>query len=1036
MTEDSAGRKPKADKATGSPKKVRQPSNRSRKSSATVTERSESQSTPVRKRAPSPTAKGKPKAKPDTDKSSPVIVGLGASAGGFEALQAFFAAVPTDNGLAFVVISHLDPTRLSLLPELLQKSTHMPVHQVTDGETVEPNCVYVTAPNHQIAVVNGVVHLLDLPTSPIQLPIDAFFRSLAQDQGQNAVSVVLSGTGTDGTLGIKAIKEAGGLVMVQDEASAKYDGMPRSAIATGLADYVLPPDKMPTQLIEYVRAAGHRIVPHVATPPAPFLSAVQKIVALLRAATGHDFSQYRKNTVCRRVERRMNIHQIYDISEYVRFLQESDREANVLFKELLIGVTNFFRDPDAFAALKEKALLDLLRGKPDDCTLRVWVPGCSTGEEAYSITMLLHECARELNRTFGIQVFGTDIDANAIEVARAGVYPANIASDVPPELLKRYFSQSHDGGYRISKAIRSTLVFAPQDILSDPPFTKLDLLSCRNMFIYFESELQRKLLPVFHYSLNPDGILFLGASETVGEPTGLFTAADNKWKVFRRSPTASAAYQTLRFPAASTKTAQITEDAQSASPEARMEHTRPLEAVEAMLSCSDLPPCAAIDHAQNIVYLHGRTGKFLEHSAGVPTLNVIESAKPGLRDELAQAIHDAQTNMQETVRKGVRVEHNGDHVQVDLTVRPVLGRSAASGLMLVVFEEAGTRPSKSQTKRAATTASRRKSKAVEDLEDELRSTRETLHATIEELQTSNEEFKSTNEELQSTNEELQSTNEELETSKEELQSLNEEAATANAEVQSRLDLLDEANDDLTNLHNSADIAVLFLDTKFSVRRFTRRVTDFIALTDADAGRPITHFASSLVGVDLSQCAAAVLRTLDSTEQEVESRDGRRLVMRMRPYRTTENVIDGVTITLQDITEVRDALSSAENARRFAEAIVDTVQEPLLVLDSAFRVVLANPAFCRASRTSEDDTVGMDIFALNNGQWDIPELRHLLSEILPERTTVEAYEVELTFEEDGPRRMALNARQLGQEPGGKKHILLALCNAPGGGRPRP
>ena len=957
-------------------------------------------------------------------KSTPVIVGVGASAGGLEAFQKFFGAVPKDSGLAFVVIAHLDPSRVSLLPELLQKSTPMPVHQMDDGERVEPNCVYVTVPDHHVALLNGVLHFLDLPTSPVRLPIDAFFRSLAQDQGRDAVGVILSGTGTDGTLGIKALKEAGGLVMVQDEQSAKYNGMPRSAIATGLVDYVLPPAEMPTQLMGYVKAAGHRIVPHVDAPPAPFASAVQKIVVLLRAATGHDFSQYRKNTVCRRVERRMNIHQIHDVSEYVRFLQESEREANVLFKELLIGVTNFFRDPDAFSVLKEKALLDLLRDKPEDYTVRAWVPGCSTGEEAYSISMLLHECARELNRTFGVQVFGTDIDVDAIETARSGVYPANVASDVHPELLKRYFSQANDGSYRISKAMRATLVFAPQNILSDPPFTKLDLVSCRNMLIYFEPELQKKLLPVFHYSLNPDGILFLGASETVSEPTGLFTAVDNKWKVFRPCPASSAAHQALRLPAASIGSQAGTEDDRAADPATPTAQTRPLEAVEAMLSHSDLPPCAAIDHALNIVYLHGRTGKYLEPNIGTPTFNVVEMARPGLREELAAAIHDVQANMQETVRKGLRVAHNGGHVVVDLTVRPVLGRGAGSGLMLVVFEESGT-PSKSKAKGAKPTTTRRKGKAVEDLEEALRSTRETLQATVEELQTSNEEFKSTNEELQSTNEELQSTNEELETSKEELQSLNEEAATANAELQSRLDQLGKANDDVKNLLDSTDIAVLFLDTELNVRRFTPRITDFIPLTDADSGRSITHFASSLVDAHLSQCATEVLRTLNSRELEVSSSDGRRLVMRLRPYRTTENVIDGVTITLQDITKVKEALSTAESARTFSEAIVNTVREPLLVLDPEFPVVSANPAFYRTFRTGEKDTVGRDVFSIDKAQWDIPELRRLLGEILPEKATVEEFEVERVLPDGGSRKMVLNARALQQEAGGAGCILLVF-----------
>ena len=687
-------------------------------------------------------------------------------------------------------------------------------------------------------------------------------------------------------------------------------------------------------------------------------------------------------------------------------------------------MTNFFRGPDAFRALKDKALLDLLRDKPDDTTLRVWVPGCSTGEEAYSISMLLHECARELNRTFGVQVFGTDIDADAIEVARSGVYPTNIASDVPAELLTRYFSRLDDGSYRVSKAIRATLVFAPQNVLSDPPFTRLDLLSCRNMLIYFESELQKKLLPVFHYSLNPGGILFLGASETVGEQAGLFTAVDNKWKVFRACPASAVAHQFLRFPTVATTSRVGTENGRSETPTTPVVQTPTIDAVEAILRHSDLPPCAVIDPALNIVYLHGRTGKYLEPNIGTPSFNVVEMARPGLREELVAAIRDAQTDLQETVRKGVRVAHNGGHVLVDLTVRPVLGRGATPGLMLVVFEENGP-PSAAKTTAAKPTTRRPRGKTVDDLEEELRNTRETLRATTEGLQTANEEFKSTNEELQSTNEELQSSNEELETSKEELQSLNEEAATANAELQSRLGELGKVNDDVKNLLDSTDIAVLFLSADLTVRRFTPRTTDFIPLTAADLGRPIDHFATRLVDANLNQYATEVLQNLETQELQVRNSDGRRLVMKLRPYRTTENVIDGVTITLQDVTELREALSTAESARNFSEAIVNTVREPLLVLDPEFRVVSANPAFYRAFRTTEAEAVGHVLFRLGDRRWDIPELRRLLSDILPEKTTVEAYELQYDFPDAGPRKIVLNARRLAQEADTENCILLAI-----------
>lgn len=478
------------------------------------------------------------------------IVGIGASAGGLEALETLFKAMPNNAGFGYVLVVHLDPTHISLLPELLQKHTKMPVHQVEDGMTVLRNQVYVIPPNKDLTILHGTLHLMNLiQPRGANLPIDSFFRSLAQDQERNAVCIILSGTGTDGTLGVKAIKGEVGMVMVQDEESAKYEGMPRSAVATGLVDYVLPPSRMPQQLIKYTRYATQKATGKIAPEEGPMPSALQKIFIVLRSRTEHDFSLYKKNTICRRIERRMNVHQIDDISDYVLYLQESDREAGILFKELLIGVTNFFRDPDAFEILQDEFLPKLLLEKPDDYAIRVWVPGCSSGEEAYSIAIALHECMEQVGRHFHVQIFGTDIDESAIDVARGGLYPESIMADVGPDRIKRYFIKEEDGQYRIKKLIREMLVFAPQNVIKDPPFTKLDLLCCRNLLIYLGSELQRKLLPLFHYSLKHNGILFLGSSETIGPATDLFQLLHKKWKVFRRKPSTSTGHPVLDFPA-------------------------------------------------------------------------------------------------------------------------------------------------------------------------------------------------------------------------------------------------------------------------------------------------------------------------------------------------------------------------------------------------------------------------------------------------------------------------------------------------------
>ena len=830
------------------------------------------------------------------------IVGIGASAGGLEALETFFKAMPVDAGIGFVVVVHLDPTHISILPELLQKHTKMPVCPIEDGMPVERDHVYVVPPNKDLTILHGTLHLMELAQPRgVNLPIDSFLRSLAQDQGRNAVCIILSGTGTDGTLGVKAIKGEVGMAMVQDEESAKYEGMPRSVITTGVVDYVLPPGKMPEQLIKYTQHATQKSAPRIAPAVGPIPQALQKVFVILRARTEHDFSLYKKNTICRRVERRMNVHQIDEISDYVRYLRESDREAGILFKELLIGVTNFFRDPEAFQILQTKTLPKLLAGKPDDDAVRVWVPGCASGEEAYSVAMVLHECMEQVGRRFHVQVFGTDIDEDAIDVARAGLYPESIMADVGPDRIRRYFTKEEDGRYRVKKPIREMLVFAPQNVIKDPPFTKLDLLCCRNLLIYLRTELQRKLLPIFHYSLKPDGILFLGSSETIGPATDLFALSDKKWKIFRRRPSAAGAHTVLDFP----PQPESYEARDLEVPEAvqRAEELSALQLVETILQQSDTPSCAIINDACNVIYIHGRTGRFLEPAEGKASVNIVEMARPGLRKELAAAIRQVAIHKQETVYRGLEVDYNGGELFLNLTVKPILEQIAMRGLMMVVFEETAT-PTKEEKQSPQPVPVKRKGKSVEELEQELQYTRESLQTTIEELETSNEELTSINEELQSTNEELQSTNEELETSKEELQSLNEESATVNAELQARIDELSRTNDDMKNLLDSTEIATVFLDTDLRVRRFTPRATDIIPLTATDFGRPIKHLASALIDIDLAEYGRQVLRDLAVREVEVKSEDDRSYVMRVRPYRTVANLIDGVVITFEDTTERR------------------------------------------------------------------------------------------------------------------------------------
>jgi two-component system CheB/CheR fusion protein len=861
-----------------------------------------------------------------TNENFPIIA-IGASAGGLEAFETFFKSMTSDNDIAFIIIAHLDPTHASLLPELLQKKSKMEVHQIKDGMKVLANNIYVIPPNKMLSILNRTLQLFELPkVRGANLPIDSFFKSLAIDQGHRAICIILSGTGTDGTIGLKAIKDEFGMCMAQDVESAKYDGMPRSAIATGLVDFILPPEEMPTQLLKFINhTLDHRLRSFAEdndiTP-----NALQKIFIILRAHTEHDFSLYKKNTICRRIERRMNVHQIDDINQYSRYLEESEIEVNILFKELLIGVTNFFRDEKAFDILKSKYIPDLLATLPSEYTIRVWVTGCSSGEEAYSLAIILQEVMLDIGKHFNVQIFGTDIDEDAIKVARAGIYPASILTNVSNTRIKRYFNKQEDGKYQIKKSIREMLVFAEQDVIKDPPFTKLDILSCRNLLIYLGAALQKKLFPIFNYSLKKNGLLFLGTSESIGQSNKLFTPLDKKWKVFRRSDNTNNPHPFID----SKVPAQIdyTVPEQSISDTIRKaEAVSALQLVETILQESNTPPCAIIDDNCNIIYIHGRTGLFLEPPEGKSSLNIIEMARPGIKDGLSASIRKVAKNKQEVILRDLHIESADPSIYLDLIVRAVIGQSVMRGLMMVVFEEK-TASSKSTKKRKSTIKSQTRDKSVDELTQELQYTKENLQTTIEELETSNEELKSTNEELQSTNEELQSTNEEMETSKEELQSLNEESVTVNAELQSRIDELSHINDDMKNLLDSTNIATLFLDSELCIRRFTPKATEIIPLSNTDSGRSISHLSSSLIDVDLAEYGKLVLSDLIVREEEVRSKDGSTYLMKVRPYKTVTNVIDGVVITFDNDTvrrkKSKTLIDSEERFRMLFELSNDSV----------------------------------------------------------------------------------------------------------------
>jgi two-component system CheB/CheR fusion protein len=878
---------------------------RARKVAATVSQDSAGAGSRIREMKSAPERrKAKPAAAPRLETpASPAspsfpIVGIGASAGGLEALEQFLGRVPAGSGMAFVIIQHLDPTYRGIMSELLQRTTSMKVIQVKDRTRVRPDCVYVIPPNKDMSILHGVLHLLE-PAAPrgLRLPIDFFLRSLAQDQQERSIGVILSGMGSDGTLGLRAVKEKAGVVLVQEPATARFDGMPRSAVNAGLADIVAPAEELPGKIIAYLKRT-----PLIARPELVLedktQSALEKVVILLRAHTGHDFSLYKRNTLYRRIERRMGIHQIDKIAAYVRCLQENSQELDLLFKELLIGVTSFFRDPTAWEQVCRQALPALLASRSPGHALRAWVPGCSTGEEAYSLAIVFKEAEEQAQpkAKFALQIFATDLDREAIDKARQGIYPENIAADVSRKRLRRFFSKE-EHGYRVIKEIREMVIFASQNLIMDPPFTKLDILSCRNLLIYLTPEMQKKLIPLFHYSLGPDGILFLGTAETIGGFTDLFAALDGKMRIFRRRESALPP-EKVEFPSAFAV-------APRGGSEARQAPRPPLSLqalADGMILQRYSPPAVLATDKGDILYINGRTGKYLEPAAGKANWNIFAMAREGLRYELAGAFQKALRQKGPVMLRRLRVGTDGGEQYVDLTIQAIEETEPLRGLVMIIFTDV---PAPVETKAPGRIGKAPvRSARLAEVERGLGRARAELQATREEMQTSQEELKSANEELQSTNEELQSTNEELTTSKEEMQSLNEELQTVNAELQAKVDDLSHVNSDMKNLLNSTDVATLFLDGDLKVRRFTTSATKIIKLIPADVGRPITDLASDLRSSRLAEDAREVIRTLIPAEKPIRARDGHWFSVRIMPYRTLDDRIDGVVITFMDITAAK------------------------------------------------------------------------------------------------------------------------------------
>lgn len=889
------------------------------------------------------------------------VVGLGASAGGLEALKSFFAEVTRDSGLAYIVNVHMTPKQPSLMPELLQRVTRVPVATAADGQPVEPDHIYVAPSDKIVDLRNGIIHLLDIGEKRPTLSINFLLKSLARDQGPAAVAIILSGTGSDGTLGVKEIKANDGLVMVQSADSAAYDGMPRSAIGTRVADMILRPEEMPNRLIQYF-ANTYTALSYTSTSGTGHdrQDWLNQIFALLRARIGHDFSEYKVNTLLRRICRRMSLNQIEDHDRYLHFLRQNPVEVDALFRELLIGVTSFFRDPDSFELLKNRIIPDLLQQIPEGGTFRAWIPGCSTGEEVYSLGIAIREVLNDNAKRINLQLFGTDIDNFAIDKAREGLYPASVVTEVGGERLQRFFVKEGEM-YRIRKEIRDCAVFSVQDLIKDPPFSRLHLLCCRNLLIYLGPVAQKRLMPLFHYTLLPDGVLMLGASESIGGFSNLFDPLNNKWKIFKRREVPQALRRQVDFPSG-LASVETSSSADIALPPPAGRRIDIGQMTRQLILTQYSPAALLVDRKGLILYVQGRTGKYLETPSGVPTNNVLDMARVGLSIELSAALRLAKSSGQPVVRRKVDVKDNDTVHRINLHVSPLQSPRELAGRFLVVFEDIEP-PAAADTDhpdRLEHEASR-----LNALERELIDTRESHQTLIEELESTNEELKSTNEEMQSANEELQSTNEELESSREELQSLNEELQTVNAELQNKVDDLDLAHDDMRNLLNSTEIATIFVDNDGCIRRFTPEATAIVNLIQADIGRPLQHVVSNLSYQGMIADLSEVLRTLTPREHEVGGKDGRWYKMRIIPYRTTDHRIAGAVLTFASIDEqkqaqqvLRAANLQMEGTWYLVRSVFDVMPNPLAVLDNDGRIVIANTAFAKVANISSEKIQGM------------------------------------------------------------------------------
>jgi two-component system CheB/CheR fusion protein len=902
------------------------------------------------------------------------IVCLGGSAGAFTAFEKFFPHMPADSGMAFVIVMHLDPNHQGQIAELIQNYTSIPVTEATDGIQIEPDHVYIIPPNKDMGIHNRKLLLLNVAKpNGYRQPIDYFLQSLAEDQWNRAVGIIFSGMGSDGETGVRMIKEKLGMVMVQDPETAQYNSMPLASIGTNLADYVLSPEEMPIKLIQYL---NHPLLTEEPTEQARTeirnATSIQKILMMLRSHTGHDFSLYKKSTILRRIDRRVAYHQLDDYVQYVNLLRENPREIEVLFNELLIGVTKFFRDAPAFDSLKIR-LANLIRSKDNTEPIRVWIAGCSTGEEAYSVAMVLMEVleTNAQTRLPKIQLFATDLDPSAIEHARAGVYHTNIVADVSPERIKKYFTAT-DGAYTINKELREMIVFAQHNLIKDAPFTRLDLLCCRNVMIYLTAELQKKILPLFHYSMHPKGIMFLGPAETIGGFTDMFVPIDPKWKIFECKAGKTAINKVLDFPF------HVSRHPAASIRYEEHEKTTPklpvIEAYNKVLLENYTPASVLINDKGDILYTSGKTGRYLELPNGEAIMNIHKMAREELRYVLSNMIHQARTQKVLVKADGIKLKE-GDQVRLVNLQASLMNELAMNALVLIVFEDKGI--VKKTSRRVG--IDNVPNKAVSDLEKELFYTKQQLNSTIEQMETSLEELKSTNEELQSTNEELQSTNEESLTTKEEMQSLNEELMTVNLQYQTKAEELTRLNNDMKNLLDATEIGTIFLNTDIEILRYTPQISKLFNILPIDVGRSLSHVVSNFDYELLERHIKEVIDRLSIVEIELKTKTAQWYRVRIMPYRTLDNFISGAVLTFTSITGFKGMEYELKVLKKYIAGVINTIEPAAVTLDENLDILNINREFAETFELTQDAASQLNFASYAESHWNIEVLQPLFTQ---------------------------------------------------------